>query len=81
MTTHCRLCRTAKWLGDPCPNPDCSQNTTTRFVVRPARSLPAYRVATTRYGGGVHRMALFDGPKSLHGQTYVADVDGRHFYK
>jgi hypothetical protein len=35
----CRLCRTPKWKGDPCPNPDCAVNTQVKGGLR-ARTKP-----------------------------------------
>jgi hypothetical protein len=43
----CRLCRTPKWKGDLCANPDCTVNTQVKGGLR-ARTKPI--TATVKHG-------------------------------
>lgn len=43
----CRTCKTPKWRGDPCLNPDCARNMRPTQALR-ARTLPI--TATAQHG-------------------------------
>jgi hypothetical protein len=49
--SRCRVCRAPKWRGDPCPNADCTRNTTPRVTLK-SRTLPITATAKHGYHAG-----------------------------